>query len=550
MAYGLRDLRLTGLQVQTILSVHIEHRPGEHGRMELTADLGEQNEDFPIHETGSGQNVVLYGDKAGKQEPVFSGIITRLEVKSVGKSYHVILTAYTTSYLMDIAKKSRSFQDVSMTMGSLMSQIVQEYGGEAGILFADGAIGEIAVQYEETDWQFLKRMLSGWHIPIAGSEVRDKVCLYCGTAQIPERMSIISVEESCKDMDGLSYWQEMGEGVRDEDFIRYRIKLDNCIPLYAQVDYRGRSLIVTEVEYRTVGSTLYEFVTLQKREGILQPPIYPMELVGTALEGTILNIKGEKVQIHLNIDDGYSSNDCYWFPFSTPSASSDGSGWYCMPEKGDKVRIYFPSKKTGDVIAISAVSTYDPTKPAATASGAGAGRGNTAAGGQSGTSSYNGGNGNSYDGGSGGGSGGGGASGTGGSSGGGASGAAGSAGGAAAAGADAKSKKKDSKDKMGDPTTKYLRVPSGHAIKLTSKGIEIRCSGGSVYIEMLKTGRINISADENIQISAEENITLKAKRTMSVRCKETSYLCSQMGGSMYLNEEGKLIIQGTEVHMN
>lgn len=36
MAYGIHDLELKGLQVKTILSVHISHKPGEHGVMELT----------------------------------------------------------------------------------------------------------------------------------------------------------------------------------------------------------------------------------------------------------------------------------------------------------------------------------------------------------------------------------------------------------------------------------------------------------------------------------------------------------------------------------
>ena len=42
MAYGIHDLELKGLSVKTILSVHINHEPGEHGLMELTADMGEK----------------------------------------------------------------------------------------------------------------------------------------------------------------------------------------------------------------------------------------------------------------------------------------------------------------------------------------------------------------------------------------------------------------------------------------------------------------------------------------------------------------------------
>ncbi len=357
MAYGIHDLELTGLQVKTILSVRISHEPGEHGLMELTADMGESNLDIPIQETGNGQKVVLSGKKDGKKTVIFSGIITKLTSKSMGKSCHVNLTARSWSYQMDIKKKSRSFQNTSMTYGALVSQIVGEYpGAECQILFADAALGEIAVQYQETDWQFLKRMLSALHVPLACSEVRENLCVYAGVAQIPAQIEMISVEEAWKDMDELAYWKEMGESVADADAICYRIKLDNRIPLYSDITFRGRQLAAEKIEYRTIGSTVCESVTIRNKQGIRQKPIYPMQLVGTAFEGTVKEVQGENMKIHLRIDDDDPGEDCYWFPFSTPSASADGSGWYCMPEIGDTVRVYFPSKKTGDVIAISAVN--------------------------------------------------------------------------------------------------------------------------------------------------------------------------------------------------
>ncbi len=357
MAYGIHDLELTGLQVKTILSVQISHEPGEHGLMELTADMGEKKLDIPVQETGNGEKVVLYGKKDGKKAVIFSGVMTNLTAKSMGKSCHVKLTARSLSYQMDIKKKARSFQDTSMTYGALVSQIVGEYpGAECATLFADVPLGEIAVQYQETDWQFLKRMLSALHVPIVCSEVRENLCVYAGAAQIPAQMDVISVESAWKDLGELAYWEEIGEKMTDTDVIGYQIKLDNSIPLYSDIAFRNGQLTVEKIAYLTIGSTLYEFVTLRRKPGILQKPIYPMQLVGTAFEGTVREVQGENMKIHLQIDDAYPGNDCYWFPFSTPSASPDGSGWYCMPEIGDRVRVYFPSKRTGDVIAISAVN--------------------------------------------------------------------------------------------------------------------------------------------------------------------------------------------------
>ncbi|MGN0288409.1 MAG: contractile injection system protein, VgrG/Pvc8 family [Lachnospiraceae bacterium] len=357
MAYDIHELKLIGFKIKTLLNVRLEHQPGDHGCLKIEADLGEEGKDYSIQEARDGQRVLLRGVRKEKEETLFCGIITELDGKSVGNSYHIRITAYTYSYLMDIKRRCRSFQDTFMTMGTLLSKITGEYGGECQILFADRALEEIAVQYNETDWEFMKRMLSVWNIPLVASEVREGIHLYAGVAGIPTKMDINSVEGAEKLSEEKAYWMEKGVEIEDDEFIQYHLRLNSRAVLYSQVDYRKRSWIVSKLVYETIGGRLYPLVVLRKKSGIREKSIFPMELVGSALEGEILQVKGEKVQIHLTIDD--ESEDCYWFPFSTPSASADGSGWYYMPEPGDKVRVYFPTKHTREVIAISAVSTYE-----------------------------------------------------------------------------------------------------------------------------------------------------------------------------------------------
>lgn len=235
--------------------------------MELTADMGEKIW-TPLSRRPNGEKVVLYGIRDGKKTIIFSGVITELLTRSMGKSCHVKLTAKSWSYQMDIKKKSRSFQNTSMTYGALISQIVGEYPeAECQILFADVPLGEIAVQYRETDWQFLKRMLSALHVPLVCSEIRETLCVYAGVAQIPAEMDVISVESAWKDMDALAYWKEVGEEITDTDVIGYRLKLDNRIPLYSEITFRNRQLAAEKIAYHTIGSTVYEFVILKKNRG-------------------------------------------------------------------------------------------------------------------------------------------------------------------------------------------------------------------------------------------------------------------------------------------
>lgn len=110
--------------------------------------------------------------------------------------------------------------------------------------------------------------------------------------------------------------------------------------------------------------------------------------------------------------------------------------------------------------------------------------------------------------------------------------------------------KSTNKDKMGNSSTKFLSTSDGHSIKLTPKGIEVICSGGTVTLEILKSGRINIYAEDTIQIMTDADVTFKAKTILRASCKEAAYFVSQQGGSLMLTEEGNMIFQGTEVHMN
>ena len=70
-------------------------------------------------------------------------------------------------------------------------------------------------------------------------------------------------------------------------------------------------------------------------------------------------MKGNLVRIHMDIDGPCGGKDAYWFPYATMSAALDGSGWYYMPEAGDRVRVEFPDKYAQDALVINSASVYD-----------------------------------------------------------------------------------------------------------------------------------------------------------------------------------------------
>lgn len=103
---------------------------------------------------------------------------------------------------------------------------------------------------------------------------------------------------------------------------------------------------------------------------------------------------------------------------------------------------------------------------------------------------------------------------------------------------------------MKDPAAKYLKVVSGQEVNLSPKGIVVQCCGGSVRIEVLKSGRINLYAQNEVQIAVKGEINVDAKRMVKMLGGETIRLESVKGGSLTLDEKGNITVTGVEAHMN
>ena len=139
----------------------------------------------------------------------------------------------------------------------------------------------------------------------------------------------------------------------------YDIRAEEIAYLMHHIEMNGHKFYIQALRSRLEGGLLINDYTFQVKSGLKEQEIFPMQLVGVAIEGKILVPQGDKVKVHLNIDQQQDTGTAYWFPYSTMSASNDGSGWYCMPEVGDTVRVYFPTKYTKDAVALSAVSIYE-----------------------------------------------------------------------------------------------------------------------------------------------------------------------------------------------
>ena len=102
---------------------------------------------------------------------------------------------------------------------------------------------------------------------------------------------------------------------------------------------------------------IYNKYVLRDEKGMKIRKICNDKIAGLSLNAKILGCSTDVVKLSLEID-GYPSNDknTVWLPYSTVFSSPDGTGWYCMPEIGDAIRLYFPDNEEKNSYTISSVN--------------------------------------------------------------------------------------------------------------------------------------------------------------------------------------------------
>ena len=352
--YSLHDVKVTGLSLDKILACEIQSHIGEHSTLKLSG-LVENEEEF-LYGVSDGQDIeIIIGTKI-----LFSGIVTGVSITESGQMKTACVEGKSRSWLMDRTKHSRSFQNAHITFQALTQEILKDYTGSSLIYTGDSQeIGNLIIQYEETDWDFLKRVLSLAGLALTPDSRKAGLKLFAGVPKFPETETLYTVLEMDKDMDSYYYLKANKREVHAADFTQYIISSEQLMGIFDTAAVQGQPLAVYAYQYSFEQQEMTGTYCLQSAKGLVVQASYPMHLIGAALMARVVRVSKNKIQAAMKIDGSHIERAVHWFPYSTLSASPDGSGWYCMPEIDDDVRIYFPSKQEAEAIALSAVSNYD-----------------------------------------------------------------------------------------------------------------------------------------------------------------------------------------------
>ncbi|MBN1035311.1 late control protein D [Clostridium botulinum] len=349
-------------ELMKIVDIKIENKPNEHGYLYLkcliddtinfqstikasTEDeicVYEEIEDIDNESTSSDENTVNINEvNERNSKRLFNGIVQNIRTTNINGIYYLEIQALTSSFKLDIKEKSRSFQNVDMTYDALINEILKDYSGYTFTqnIGKGQKIDKPLFQYKETDWNFLKRI---------ASELKSE--LYCDIINLNYMFNFgIPSEHSYKLNDNMNYeafknlkrFHEAGgdEVYHDTDYFYYKIKMRTILEIGSKVYFKQKELYAREYEaYRNKEELIYKY-KLCRKNGVWQRRLYNSLLSGASLEGKVLAVQGEKVKLHLNIDENQSDGEAFWFRYAPPSVNI----MYAMPSIGEIVRLYFSS---------------------------------------------------------------------------------------------------------------------------------------------------------------------------------------------------------------
>ena len=357
MAEGLQrrieysDLKfISSFAMEKILDFQTWEEPGEHARGNFRLLLSENETginsmDAPIQLLGQ-------GNTAGA---LFSGYPEKVEIKKE-RGYRIAdIQAVSGTILLDQKKSNRVFQKKVQTYMGIASTVTADTEHSACILpGSDMRTGGTLIQYQETDWRFLKRMASQLGLPLVPDTSYYYPRFYLGLPEGEKRElgEIISCD-LC--FDG-RYYAVSGKCLVDrEDFICYDVVTRTSLSLGDRVTYEGRELLVSRKKTELAGGEVIFTYRLAGNSYTWVPWEDNPDYTGMSFVGSIVGTQGEQVEVAFDIDKSAAGGNRYGF------APATGNLMYCMPQKGTKTALYIGNGDEAQGIATGCIRTNGST---------------------------------------------------------------------------------------------------------------------------------------------------------------------------------------------
>ncbi|WP_229533342.1 DUF2345 domain-containing protein [Pelosinus baikalensis] len=361
-------IQVEGFPFTRIKELYISHRPNEHGQITIVGEIAPEDAKDCQQRADETTSITVTSSAGEETVTLFTGGVKNLSVANEAGYSVLTVRGITASFLQDIKKISRTYQNGGKTYEQILNE-AYDGNGSVELTVTDQAIGALVMQMDETNWEFTKRMASRFNVPVFTSITAPKPLVFVGLPPVANTKEITTTSFLHGKQDDEynrvteNYMADGGEALR-QDFSALIARSYDYVYLGDIISINGSECRVKRVEARLVDGILEMEYLLAGKTGFVAPQVSNTACAGRVLIGQVKDVQRDTVKVHLiEIDKEYDGSGDWWFPYSTAYSSSDGSGWYCMPEIGDYVRIMFPSKNEADGFAASSINTAPLANP-------------------------------------------------------------------------------------------------------------------------------------------------------------------------------------------
>lgn len=354
----------TEFAIESLRELEVNLVPSEHGTAWIRGFVDAETATAKLQSPLKNSRVKVFEvDENGAQvgKPIFEGIVRDAEMGEENGYTEVKINAVTGTILLDMEKKSRSFQDVSMTYRDVVKKVLEDTPGAHAIFTVgmDTKIEKPLIQFEETDWQFMRRLVSHFSSELIPEVEMCRPNFWFGmressaTADFSDNMYDVHVDGKYYDMGGDAI------GLKRADYLYYSVVDGQNLSIGDLVTFRDKSLIIGEKYAKFERGELLFHYKLCRPAFVGIKPYYNEKICGLSLPGTVRKTEKEVLYIDLDIDKEREKGVLYhyaWVP-------TTGNLMYCMPKIGTRVFLYIPDHDERHAMSTSCIRTNGKQHP-------------------------------------------------------------------------------------------------------------------------------------------------------------------------------------------
>ncbi|MCX7748283.1 MAG: contractile injection system protein, VgrG/Pvc8 family [Clostridia bacterium] len=355
---GYNNIQVMPYELKSLLELRIERKINDHVRVYLTGIIPEEVKVRYLTEENNILTVDLFEEGTGVKS-LFNGTVTDMTVKTVRDIYYIEIEGVSHTFDMDVKLKKRSFQDREMQYTQLIKNVISDYPGAdfIDIEARSKKTDRFIIQYQETDWEFLKRMASHFNTGLVPDVSSNSPKFSFGIPQGSSKYNLDDFHYSVRKR--FSQYREFSENymeyLEENGFIYYEVESDRLLNIGDLVKFKDKKLFVYQSTTIIKESTVRHQYLLTPLIGLRQKPVFNTLISGVSVEGKVIDIHEDHIRVHLEIDYSQNKEEAYWFPYSTFYTAEGNTGWYCMPELDDSVKLYFPTHEEDEGVIINSI---------------------------------------------------------------------------------------------------------------------------------------------------------------------------------------------------